>query len=99
MSEKPEYRKASEVGSRSPASEEAQEQNASGQRGAPRGERSAATPDQPAQTSGRRGGRNQDPGEERKSFEAGEAPSEQGDGSPSAESVSERDSQKGVRPR
>ncbi len=81
-------RKPTELGSRSPASEEAKEQGASGQRGGPREARNPdMTPDQPAQVSGRRGGRHQEPPLERKSFAPGQAPSEQGEGGPSPEQI------------
>ncbi len=79
-------RKATELGSRSPASEEAKEQGASGQRGGPReGQNPSMTPDQPAQASGRAGG--QEPPQERKSFPPGQAPSEQGEGEPGPEQI------------
>lgn len=82
-------RDARDLGSRSPASEEAQQQNASGQRGGPRAEQTPAeTQDQVAQTSGRRGAQHRDPASERKSFAPGQAPSEQGEqGSPSPEQI------------
>ncbi len=90
------YRKPSELGSRSPASEEAKEQGASGQRGGPReAQNPDVTPDQPAQASGRRGGQHLEPPEERKSFPPGHAPSEQGEGGPSPEMIAKH--QQGIR--
>lgn len=64
-----------EVGSRSPASREAQEQGLAGSR-------SARTPEQdsqPAQASGRSGGGHRQEPEIRRSFPEGQAPSEQGE--------------------
>lgn len=82
-------RKPTEPGSRSPASEEAKQQGASGQRGGPReGQNPDMTPDQPAQGSGRQGG--QEPPEERKHFAPGRAPSEQGEGNPGPEQIAQR---------
>ncbi|MGI9180385.1 MAG: hypothetical protein ACR2H9_07800 [Longimicrobiaceae bacterium] len=87
MAEEP-NRKATELGSRSPASEEAKEQGASGQRGGPReGRTPDMTPDQPAQASGRRGEQHEDPPQERKSFAPGQAPSEHGEGKPGPEQI------------
>jgi hypothetical protein len=79
-------KRAADVGSDSPASEEAREQTRSGVQGAARGEgQEGGSDQQPAQSSGRSG-----PGPEpgaRKRYDAGERPSEQGDGDPSPESV------------
>jgi hypothetical protein len=75
----PAERKPPELGSRSPASEEAKEQNASGQRGGPREAGPApVTSSQPAQTSGRRGGPHEEPPLERTGFDEENAPSAQG---------------------
>lgn len=75
-----EYRDAKDLGSRSPASDEAKQQNASGQRGGPRSEGQRSDSDhQVPQTSGRRGAQHEEGPEERKHFEAGQAPSEQGE--------------------
>lgn len=79
--------KRNEPGTRSPGSEEAQRQNASGDAGGPRAGQEPGTPDQPAQASGRRGGAHEQPPEERKGFQAGEAPSEQGRGEPRAQTI------------
>lgn len=66
------------VGSRSPASEEAQAQGEAGAAGA-RAAQTAGTGSQPAQASNRRDeGKEQEP-QRRKGYEAGQAPSEQGD--------------------
>lgn len=74
------HRDARDLGSRSPASEEAKEQNASGQRGGPRqGGPRPAVPDQVAQTSGRRSAQHESRPEERSGFAPGQAPSEQGE--------------------
>jgi hypothetical protein len=74
------YRDANHLGSRSPGSQEAQQQNAAGQRGGPGGEGQRAESDQQVpQTSGRRGAQHQEGPEERKHFEGGKAPSGQGE--------------------
>ena len=84
-----------DVGSDSPASEEAKEQTRSGMQGAPRGEGgSGDSSDQPAQASERSG-----PGPSdyaTKSFDEESRPSEQGEGDPSPEQVAERDSLQGL---
>jgi hypothetical protein len=75
-------KKAEDVGSESPTSEEAQQQGMSGDKGGQQA-RTQGTAKQPAQASGRRPSeREQDP-EVRSGFPAGQAPSEQGDGEPS----------------
>jgi len=70
-------KRAADVGSDSPASDEAKEQTRSGMQGAPAGEGEAGGTDrQPAQSSGRSG-----PGPEpraRKHFDAGRAPERAG---------------------
>jgi hypothetical protein len=74
------YRDEKDLGSRSPASEEAKQQNASGQRGGPRSEGQRSESDhQVARTSGRRGARHEQVPEERMGFDPGQAPSDQGD--------------------
>lgn len=87
-------KRAKDVGSDSPASEEAAEQTKSGMQGAPRGEGEAGGSDeQPSQSSGRSG-----PGPEpyaTKSFDKGSRPSDQGEGDPKPERVKERDSLQG----
>jgi hypothetical protein len=83
-------KRAADVGSDSPASKEAKEQTRSGMQGAARGEGQEGGGDrQPAQPSGR-SGRGPEPGA-RKQYEAGERPSEQGEGDPSPETA-KRDS-------
>lgn len=69
---------SSEVGSRSPASKEAQEQAMSGSAGA-RASQTEGTGRQPEQTSNRRGAEHERAPEERQQFDAGQAPSEQGE--------------------
>jgi hypothetical protein len=90
MTDRPSDKRAADVGSDSPASEEAKEQTRSGMQGAPRGEgEEGGTDRQPPQSSGRSG-----PGPEpraRKQYDAGERPSEQGDGSPSPGTISQDD--------
>jgi hypothetical protein len=79
MADDKQHRDARDLGSRSPASEEAKEQSFRGHQGGPRSEGGESTSQQPAQASNRRGARHEQPAEVRKSFEAGQAPSEQGD--------------------
>ena len=82
--------KSNEVGSGSPGSEEAQQQNASGTRGGAQGDRpSPETPDQPPQGTQRRSAQHEQDPTQRKSFPPGHAPSEQGEGTPSPESIKE----------
>lgn len=92
------YRKPQDVGSRSPAGEEAKEQGMSGARGGPGAAREPdPRPGQPAQASGRRGARHEQAGEARKGFPAGQAPSEQGEKDhPSPHVIAEH--QQGVEP-
>lgn len=89
-------KQAKDVGSDSPASDEATEQTRSGMQGAPRGEGEVGgTDSQPAQSSNRSG-----PGPEptaRKGYDASNRPSQQGDGTPSPERIAERDSQQGFK--
>ena len=93
-------RKATELGSRSPASAEAREQNAAGAQGGPRSARPGETQDQPEQGSQRTTPvQAEQAGTERKSFAPGHAPSEQGDGDPGPEQIAERSSQQGIRGR
>lgn len=93
-----EHRDARDLGSDAPASDEAAEQTRSGSQGATRGEGDAGGTDrQPPQSSGRTG-----PGPKaraRKHYEEDEAPSEQGDGSPSPERISRSSAQQGQKPR
>jgi hypothetical protein len=90
MNERETDKRAADVGSDSPASDEAKEQTLSGGQGAPRGHGGDSDTDrQPAQSSARSG-----PGPEpgaRKRFEAGERPSEQGEGTPSPETAKDSD--------
>jgi hypothetical protein len=94
-----EYRDTEDLGNRSPASDEAKEQNASGQRGGPRSEGQRSDADhQVPQTSGRRGAQHEENPEERKHFEAGQAPSEQGEKDhPSPHVIAQGQGQQGVR--
>jgi hypothetical protein len=94
---KDEHRDEWARGSRSPASEEAKQPNAAGQRGGPRSEGQRAESDQQVpQTSGRRGAQHEDRPEERKSFAPGQAPSEQGEGEhPSPQVIAQN--QQGIR--
>lgn len=94
MAENETNERARDVGSDSAASEEAKEQTRSGVQGAPRGVgETGGTDRQPPQSSGR-SGRGPEPGA-RKHFEAGERPSDQGDGAPSPEQASESHGQHG----
>ncbi len=87
-----------DLGSRSPVSEEAKEQNAAGQRGGPRAPKEQPEKQkQPPQTSGRRGAQHEQPPQERRSFEPGQAPSEQGEGSPKPGTVAKEQGQQGVK--
>jgi hypothetical protein len=89
------HRSAKDLGSDSPASEEAAEQTRSGMQGAPRGKREAGGGDrQPPQSSGRsvRGPR---PGA-RKHFDERERPGAQGEGSPSPARLSTSDRAQGA---
>lgn len=72
------YRKPQDVGSESPASEEAKQQGMSGDRGASAAQSPDSRPGQPAQASGRRGAEHRQEPEVRKHFPEGHAPSEQG---------------------
>ena len=87
-------KRARDVGSDSPASEEAKEQTKSGMQGAPGGEGETGGADrQPSQSSERSG-----PGPESyatKSFDEESRPSEQGEGDSSPERVAERDALQG----
>jgi hypothetical protein len=71
-------RQAEDLGSRSPASEEAQQQGMSGNRGA-QAEQSEGAQGQPAQASNRRPSEHEQSPEQRKHFPEGHAPSEQGE--------------------
>lgn len=90
------HKRPSELGSRSPGSEEAKDQNYAGDRGADQGTRTRGVPKQPAQESGRRNANKEQLPEERKHFEAGHAPSEQGEGKPSPESLKARQNLRGI---
>lgn len=71
-------RQPDDLGSRSPASEEAKQQGISGNSGA-RAAQSEGTQAQPSQASNRRGAQHEQSPEQRKHFPEGHAPSEQGD--------------------
>jgi hypothetical protein len=72
------YKKAEDVGSESPASEEAQQQGRSGDQGAQAGQ-IGGTGSQPAQASNRRPAEHHQEEERRTHFPPGQAPSEQGE--------------------
>lgn len=91
-------RESRDVGSRSPVSEEAKDQEWSGARGGPRAGRSEGTQPQPPQASGRRGAGHEQPPTVRKGFEPGRAPSEQGEKDHPSPHVIARH-QQGIEPR
>lgn len=76
-----------EPGSRSPASQEAKEQGMSGHQGGPRAGQDSGTEGSSPQ--GSRRVENDTQHGERKGFEAGHAPSEQGRGSPRPDTIAE----------
>lgn len=86
MNRSDENRSPKDLGSRSPASEEAKQQSMAGDRGA---EAEGGEPQQqPPQISNRRGPEHRTPPQVRKGFPEGEAPSEQGEkGSRSPEMI------------
>ena len=91
------YRRPRDVGSASPASGEAKQQDAAGPRGGPQEARSRPrVPKQPPQTSGRRAARHQQPPAERKRFTRAENPSRQGRGKPNLERVKQRSRLRGI---
>jgi hypothetical protein len=91
------YRRPQDVGSESPASLEAKRQGAAGARGGPQEARTRPrTPKQPAQTSGRRAARHQQPRAQRKHFTRAENPSRQGRGEPNLERVKQRSRLRGL---
>lgn len=95
MSNTNENRKPSDVGASSPPNEEAKEQLGSGFAGAEA--QGGPAQKQPAQASNRRGAQHEEPAHVRKSFEEGNAPSEQGDQSnPSPERIAQH--QQGLKP-
>lgn len=88
-------RTAKDVGSDSPASEEAKEQTRTGIQGAPRGTGEAGGTDrQPGQSSGRSGGGPEPTA--RKHFDDDERPSAQGEGEPAPERLRTSPGQQGV---
>lgn len=93
------HKRPEDVGSESPASEEAKEQGRTGHSGGPREAKPGGKSHQPAQTSGRRPTRHEQPPTERKSFSPEESPSAQGDGEPSPETLKKRQAQRGIAPR
>src|SRR5690606_1119828 len=90
------YREPEDVGAKSPASGSAKQQNISGARGGPRQARQRGKGKQPAQTSGRRSARHQQPPTERKSFAPDEDPDLQGTGRPSPDRIRTRSSIQGI---
>lgn len=87
-------RTARDIGSDSPASEEAKEQRRTGMQGAPEGEgEKGGTDRQPPQSSGR-GGRGP-AARARKGYDEANAPSRQGDGDPSPHRISGSPGQQG----
>ncbi len=80
-------RRAQGDGGPSPASQEAKEQGMSGHQGGPRAEHDSGTGGNAPQ--GERRVENDTPHSERKGFEAGHAPSEQGRGSPKPDTIAE----------
>jgi len=93
------HRRPQDIGKDSPAKGEAKEQSIAGDRGGPRAPQIRGVGKQPAQTSGRRSKRHEEPPKEAKSFSPEEAPSEQGEGEPSPEQLKERSSLQGIEPR
>ncbi len=93
------YREPEDVGSESPASGEAKEQDIGGARGGPQQPKQRGKAKQPAQESGRRSARHLQPPVERKSFAPEENPAEQGTGEPSPQRLKERPSLQGIEPR
>lgn len=92
-------REPEDIGSESPASEEAKEQRRAGQRGGPQQAKTPGRGRQPPQTSGRRPARHEQPPKERKRFSPEESPSAQGDGEPSPETLKRRQGQQGIEPK
>jgi len=91
------YRRPRDVGSESPASGEAKQQDASGPRGGPQEkQRAPQAPKQPAQASGRRAARHQQRPAERKTFTRAENPSRQGRGKPNLERIKQRSRLRGL---
>lgn len=91
------HRKPQHVGSDSPGEEEAREQVSAGERGGPQeAKQPPVTPDQPAQTSGRRSARHEQAPRERKHFTEEERPSAQRDGEPSPDSLKKGPAQRGI---
>jgi hypothetical protein len=83
-------------GSSSPASEEAREQGMSGNAG-PQADQTPGDPGQPPQGSSRPGAQHETPPRRRQGFDAGSAPSRQGDGDPGPKQIAE--GQQGIEPR
>lgn len=93
------HREPEDIGSESPGSEEAQEQNRTGAAGGPREAKQRGKRSQPAQTSGRRSTRHEQEPEQRKHFTEEERPSAQGRGEPSPETLKRRSAQQGIEPK
>lgn len=93
------YREPKDIGSESPASEEAKEQGRTGQSGGPQQAKTPGKGKQPAQTSGRRSSEHEQEPTVRKHFDPEESPSAQGEGKPSPETLKKRQAEQGIEPK